>query len=83
MSTVATEPLYHVELIGGREVEKPMPQKLHAFVQTYLIRKLGRELPQQYRVVSELNILTGGRTPDRTPRVRCAGYYGGRAKRKV
>ena len=64
MSAVLTESLYHVELIDGREVEKPLPKKLHAFVQTYLINKLGRELPQQYRAVSELNVLTGGRTPE-------------------
>ena len=64
MSTVVAEPLYHVELINGREVEKPLPKKLHVFVKAYLIRKLGREMSQQYRALPELNILTGGRTPE-------------------
>jgi hypothetical protein len=45
MSTVLTQPQYHVELIDGREVEKPVPKKLHVFVQQYLIVELTRVLP--------------------------------------
>jgi Uma2 family endonuclease len=86
MSTALTEPLYHVELINGREIEKPLPKKLHVYTQAYLIRKLGRELPPQYRALPELNVLTGGRTtegrreyivPDVTVVERSAKYEDG------
>ncbi len=64
MSTVLTEPLYHVELIDGREVEKPLPKKLHILVQRYLIVDLTRQLPAKCLAMPELNVLTGGRTPE-------------------
>lgn len=64
MSTVLTTPQYHVELIDGREVEKPLPKKLHVRIQKYLIVELTRQLPHRYEVLPELNILTGGRTPE-------------------
>jgi Uma2 family endonuclease len=55
---------YHVELIDGREIEKPLPKKLHFFIQLYLIQALGRLLPPRYAAGPELNVLTGGRTKD-------------------
>ncbi len=64
MSAVSTIPQYHVELINGREIEKPLPKKLHVFIQWYLIVELTRQLSPQYRALPELNILTGGKTPD-------------------
>ena len=53
---------YHTERIDGREIEKPLPKNLHAFVQTFLIVFLSRTIPKQWRVASELNLLCG---PDR------------------
>lgn len=64
MSTVLTTPQYHVELIDGREVEKPLPKHLHAMCQTFVAEELNHAFQRQYRAVSELNILTGGRTPE-------------------
>ncbi len=64
MSAVITEPLYHVELIDGREVEKPLPKKLHAFCETRLIVKLADRLPSHYIAGPELNVLTGNFTPE-------------------
>jgi Uma2 family endonuclease len=64
MSAVITEPLYHVELIDGREVEKPLPNKLHFRTQRYLVLELTRLLPRRYEAGPELNVLTGGRTPE-------------------
>ena len=64
MSTMLTVPQYHVELIDGREVEKPLPKKLHVLIQQYLILELARALPSHYKALPELNILTGGRTPE-------------------
>ena len=86
MSTVLTEPLYHVELIDGREVEKPLPKKLHFRVQRYLILELTRLLPRDYEAGPELNILTGKLTlegrreyivPDVTVIKRSANYEDG------
>ena len=34
MSAVLTEPIYHTELIDGREIQKPLPKNLHAFTQS-------------------------------------------------
>lgn len=62
MSTTLTEPVYHVELIDGREVQKPLPKKLHVLIQTYLIIKLAQLLPEPYEPMSELNVLTGTKT---------------------
>ena len=45
MSTVLAVPQYHVELIDGREVEKPLPNMLHFQVGRYLILELARLLP--------------------------------------
>ena len=64
MSTVLTIPQYHVELIDGREVEKPLPKKLHFRTQRHLIVELARLIPRDYEAGPELNILTGGVTPD-------------------
>ena len=59
-----TEPLYHVELIDGREVQKPLPKKLHVLLRRYLIVALSLELPANYLALPELNLLTGGKTVD-------------------
>ncbi len=37
MSTVPTAPQYHLELIDGREVEKPLLEKLRAIGQARLL----------------------------------------------
>ena len=62
MSAIATEWRYHTELIDGREVEKHTPKKLHATIQKYLLLLLSRELPAEYEVLPELDVLTGGIT---------------------
>ena len=64
MSAVLTEPLYHVELIDGREVPKPLPKKLHVLIERYLIVELSLKLPANYLALPELNLLTGGKTVD-------------------
>ena len=64
MSTVLAVPQYHMELIDGREVEKPLPKILHFQVERYLILELTRLLPSMYEAGPELNILTGGFTPE-------------------
>lgn len=64
MGAVTTEPVYHVELIDGHEIPKPLPKKLHILIQRYLILALTAQLPRAYLAMPELNVLTGGRTPD-------------------
>lgn len=64
MNAVLTEPLYHVELIDGREVEKPLPKGSHILVQRFLILNLTRKLPTNILAMPELNVLTGGVTPE-------------------
>jgi Uma2 family endonuclease len=65
MTAVSTQPQYHVELIDGREIEKPLPRKLHVLIQTYLLLVLNRNLlPKQYQALPELNVLTNGQTPE-------------------
>jgi Uma2 family endonuclease len=59
MSTVLVQPAYHVELIDGREVQKPLPKKYHFLIESYLIRVLANSLPKHYRVGPELNVLCG------------------------
>ena len=79
MGTVLTPTAYHTELIDGLEIEKPLPKNLHAFIQTFLIQWFGRELPRQYRVASELNVLCGKdrMVPDVTVVLRNARYLDG------
>ncbi len=79
MSSVLTQPSYHLELIDGREIEKPLPRKLHAFVQTYLLVVLSRDLSREYRPASELNVLCGKDrlVPDVTVMSRDARYING------
>lgn len=55
---------YHVELIDGREVEKPTPKKLHTWIQVFLIMALGKSLPEAYEPLSELDVQTGEFTAD-------------------
>ena len=64
MSAALVTPQYHVELIDGREVEKPLPKKLHVMIQTYLLIVLNRAFEERYFAYPELNFLTGGRTPE-------------------
>jgi Uma2 family endonuclease len=62
MSTVLVQSTYHLELIDGREIQKPLPKKYHFLIESYLIRVLANDLPKRYRVGPELNVLCG---PDR------------------
>ena len=79
MSTAATEPAYHLERIDGREIQKPLPKKLHAFIEGYLIIVLSRILPKRYMAAPELNVLCGGDrlVPDVTVMERSARYDDG------
>ena len=79
MSTVATEPAYHLERIDGREIQKPLPKKLHAFIERYLIIVLSRDLPKRYLAAPELNVLCGDDrlVPDVTVVERNARYDDG------
>ena len=61
-SPLVVSPTYHVELIDGREIEKPLPKKLHTFIQVFLVMRLGAIVSQGFRIASELNVLCG---PDR------------------
>jgi Uma2 family endonuclease len=79
MSTILIDPAYHIERIDGREVQKPLPKKLHAFVQSYLIRILSVNAQPNVRVLSELNVLCGDDRviPDVTVVPRNARYIDG------
>jgi Uma2 family endonuclease len=79
MSAILTEPLYHAELIDGVEVAKPLPKKLHAVIQSYVIRTLGSRVSASYQVLSELNVLCGvdRLVPDVTIAYRNAHYVDG------
>ena len=79
MSTVLVEPQYHMELIDGREIQKPLPKNRHAFIQSYLVQWFGRELPKRFRSASELNVLCGPDrlVPDVTVMARNARYDDG------
>ena len=50
---------YHTELIDGIECEKPLPENLHSFVQTFFVQRLANDLPSDYRVLSEMNVRCG------------------------
>ena len=59
MSAV-TEPLYHLELIDGVEVQKPLPKRPHAVVQMFLLAYLLSRLEEQgYDVLPELSVWCG------------------------
>ncbi|HEY1947781.1 MAG TPA: Uma2 family endonuclease [Bryobacteraceae bacterium] len=79
MSTILIDPAYHLERIDGREVQKPLPKKLHAFVQSYLIRILSGKAQPNVRVLPELNVLCGDDRviPDVTVVRRNARYIDG------
>jgi Uma2 family endonuclease len=62
MSATFVEPASHLELIDGREVQKPVPKKFHALIQAYLTVILWNVLHDEYDVASELNVWCG---PDR------------------
>lgn len=55
---------YHIELVDGLEIEKPMPKKLHTWIQVFLIQTLGRLLPEAFEALSEQDLLTGEQTAD-------------------
>jgi Uma2 family endonuclease len=59
MSTVLTQPVYHLERIDGREIQKPLPKKLHVLLEAYLVVAFSRNLPKTYQVAPELNVLCG------------------------
>jgi Uma2 family endonuclease len=79
MSAILVDPAYHLERIDGREVQKPLPKKLHALVQSYLIRILSVNTQPNVRVLSELNVLCGDDRviPDVTVVPRNARYIDG------
>jgi len=51
---------YHTETMAGIEIQKPFPKKLHALIQMYLLILLKSTLPQEYRVLPELNVICSG-----------------------
>lgn len=60
MSTVLTEPIYHVELIDGREIEKPLPKKLHARIQQRIQMELAKQIGSYpAEVLPALNVRCG------------------------
>jgi Uma2 family endonuclease len=59
MSTTLIDPVYHFERINGRDVRRPSPKKLHAFIQAYLMRVLSASMLSNARVLFELNVLCG------------------------
>ncbi|HEX4165182.1 MAG TPA: Uma2 family endonuclease [Bryobacteraceae bacterium] len=56
--------LYHVEVIGGKAIEKPLPKYLHQIIQRRIVRLL--EAFYGERVVEQLDFSVGGalRVPD-------------------
>jgi hypothetical protein len=62
--TAVSEPIYHTELIDGHEIEKPLPNKLHALIQRYLMLLLNRDLHSGLLALSELNVLPGQMAQD-------------------
>lgn len=48
-----------MELIDGREVQKHLPSRLHAVVETFLLVALARDVPRMYEVLPELNVWCG------------------------
>ena len=79
MSSVPTAPAYHKELIDGREVQKPLPKKLHAFAETFLLVDLANRLPKPYEALLELNTICGQDrlVPDIIVTERSARYLDG------
>ncbi len=58
-SPLVASPAYHVELIDGREIEKPSPKNLHTFIQVFLVLRVGIIVSSAFRLASELNVLCG------------------------
>jgi len=71
--------VYHTERIAGKEIQKPLPKKLHAIIQMYLLMLLKSSLPEEYRVLPELNVICGGEriVPDITVYQRGAKFVDG------
>ncbi|MFL6463486.1 MAG: Uma2 family endonuclease [Bryobacteraceae bacterium] len=64
MSTVLTEPIYHVELIDGREIEKPLPKRFHARVQQRIQMELQKQIGNHLlEVLPALNVRCGEDRP--------------------
>jgi hypothetical protein len=83
MSSVLTQAPYHTERIDGQEIEKPLPKKLHAIIQSYIMIAAAALLSRaSYRVLAELNVLCGHDhqdrlVPDITIALRSATYLAG------
>lgn len=79
MSTVQTQPAYHLERIDGQEIQKPLPKKLHFLIERYLVIVLSNRLPKRYVAGPELNVLCGEDrlVPDVTVTERTARYDDG------
>jgi Uma2 family endonuclease len=59
MGAVLVEPKYHLELIDGREIQKPLPKKLHFLIQSYLIWIFSSLLREHYLIAPEANVWCG------------------------
>ncbi len=59
MKAVGATHQYHVERINGREVEKPLPKRLHALVQTWLLRTFFQQNFAGLVILAELDVLVG------------------------
>lgn len=59
MSAVLSGPKYHVERIDGKEIEKPTPKKLHAFVMSALMAELFKHNLVEFAVLPALDVLVG------------------------
>ncbi len=79
MSTFLVDAAYHKELIDGREIEKPLPKNLHAFIQIFLGAALLARLPRSCRAATELNVVCGSDrlVPDVLVVERSARYENG------
>ena len=79
MSTILTTFSYHTELIDGLEIEKPLPKRPHATVQTFVIQWMGKNLQAGIDVLPELNVLCGSDrlVPDVTVAQQSARYVNG------
>lgn len=55
----AVLPGYHTELLDGAEIERPLPKKLHALIQRFLLPVLARELLRLLIALPELKAKCG------------------------
>jgi Uma2 family endonuclease len=51
---------YHVEVIDGNPVQKPLPKRLHQIIQQRIYDLLRSTCPETFEVYQELNYICGG-----------------------